>query len=168
MLNLAMLSNSTTDVSVVKTSKLSDKQLEQFRLAVIEASKDEFVGDSININGASKQKIIDWIKDSTTALAILNGDDLVGFFLNRRVMNIKGVNYYRSGMPYVTKANRARGYAKKALSAYFENHRPGMAWIDDTNAASIATYKSIGFKKDKEKSHEKDGVTYYGHWYVLK
>jgi GNAT superfamily N-acetyltransferase len=100
------------------------------------------------------------ISKKDSCLYILSNGKLCGIFNPRKEKNM-----WRSGPLYIMKSYRNKGIMKKVLSKFFSEHKPGLCWIDNTNAASIQLYKSIGFVKGKEYNLSD---TEQGHWYKLQ
>jgi RimJ/RimL family protein N-acetyltransferase len=60
------------------------------------------------------------------------------------------------------KSHQGKGIMSQVLSAFFTTHQPALSWIEDTNTASIALFKSLGFTKAKAR----DDGDRPGHWYL--
>ncbi|BAU71403.1 hypothetical protein [Ralstonia phage RSL2] len=94
---------------------------------------------------------------------VLNKDgDVVGAFEFTRTY-WEGRYYWRTNRPYVFKKYRGQGLLVPALTEWYSDRRPALAWIDEENIASIRLFFSLGFTRDKPYvMHGKQG-----HFYVL-
>lgn len=133
---------------VVTLDKLTSKQQKQRDVLIQEAIDDPFLGQDIKAPA-------DYI--------LLLDDVAVGFF-SPYATKYKNAKHYRAGALYLTSAARGKGLMSRALTEYFQTHRPGLAWIEDSNHPSNALFKNLGFVKDKAKSY----ADWEGHYYVLK
>ncbi|BDD79782.1 hypothetical protein [Burkholderia phage FLC9] len=98
-----------------------------------EAAKDPFLGDFVL---KKKPAEFRWF------LIGEHNDTLAGFAIPRRDSD----GYYRTGAIYVKPEYRKQGIAAAFVKQYFQGKK-GRAYIEDANAASIALFTSIGFKK---------------------
>ncbi len=129
------------------TTKQAEHHLEDLKSAKI----DPFLQGASSLDDPNAKRLI-----------ILVQENVIGFMTPEKT-SMKGVQYWRAGALYVSKENRKKGNATSALRIFFQSHRPGIAWIEDTNVHSIRAFEKIGFYKWKPKQMN-DLV---GHWYLL-
>ena len=87
----------------------------------------------------------------------------VGFF-SPYVYDLLGERYWRAGPLYLKSEERGKGIMRLALKDFFASNKPGLAWIDDTNKASIKLFVGLGFTRHS--AHPgRNGAK--GHWYTL-
>jgi RimJ/RimL family protein N-acetyltransferase len=101
------------------------------------------------------------LPDVERVVMFLDGE-VIGFFEPEK-MEYKGYAVFRSNRPYVAKEHRGQGYMHQALKMYYSQRKPGLAWVDDDNIASIRLFLSIGFKKEDAFFHKNKN----GHFYIL-
>jgi len=95
--------------------------------------------------------------------AILKDGVVVGFF-SPYMQDLLAERYWRAGPLYILPALRKQGIMRKALSDFFSRNKPGLAWIDDSNKASIQLFVKLGFTRHS--AHPgRNGNS--GHWYTL-
>lgn len=111
-----------------------------FKELLEEAIKDPYLGEFLR-------------EKKETPVLIYFEEKPVGFFLPRKESDGR----YRSGAIYVQPKYRKHRLAKKALSAYFEDKK-GRAYIEESNAASIRLFESIGFKQTDRTYTDSDKV----------
>jgi RimJ/RimL family protein N-acetyltransferase len=141
------------DIKTLPLEKLSNKQASDFKTVLKEASSNKFLG-------GDEEEVI----PTKRCIVILYGKDEqpVGFYTPKK-QNMKGVDHWRAGTLFILKDYQGKGIMSAVLKDFFESHQPGLSWIEDTNNASIALFKSLGFKRDKARN---DGDDHPGHWWV--
>lgn len=85
------------------------------------------------------------------AVAFYIEETMVGFAIPRKDVG----GFYRTGPIYVLPEHRQKGVAKAFVLEYFKL-RKGRAYIEVTNVASQALFKSCGFVKSGRKTKPKD------------
>lgn len=141
-----------TQLKVLSVSDLSSVQLKRFQEVIKLAGSEEHLKGEFDADGNSKaRKVI-----------ITDTEDVAGFFTPSQT-SVKGVKYWRAGALYLLPKYRGKGLMYLALKEYFRSHIPGIAWIADSNTASINVFTKLGFKPYKPKEYE--GIP--GFWYTL-
>jgi RimJ/RimL family protein N-acetyltransferase len=133
-------------------SSLDTYQLDKLKELITQAEQDNFLGNGQG-SGINVKDII---------VCILYEDKLIGFYSPVKRWYIDR-NYFRAGALYLLPTYRGKGIMEKVLTDYFNWHKPGLAWIDESNTKSIALFKKLGFEQGKAWAGKHDRK---GHWYT--
>lgn len=133
---------------LLSSKSLSPQLKEQYDALLEEANQEEFL---YGIPLDAKQK-----------RCVIVQDGVVVGVCEVSTSEQEDVTYFRTNRPYTLKAHRGKGYMFEALDYLYKANHPGMAWIDDNNAASIALFTRLGFVKERALRYkEKDGHFYF-------
>lgn len=132
-------------------SQLQGEQAEALAAIVNAAQSDQFVSDG-------KGNVP---KGENRTAILLNGT-VIGF-LSPYEHVLMGDTYHRAGPLFLLPEYRGKGLMREALLAFFQDHTPGLAWIDDTNKPSIKMFVSMGFTRHSPWPAESGGS---GHWFT--
>jgi RimJ/RimL family protein N-acetyltransferase len=143
----------SSTITTKPLEKLTDEQKTSFQKVLKEAAQNKFLG-------GDEEKVI----PKKRCIVILFGEktEPVGFYTPRK-QNLLGVNHWRAGTLFVLKSHQGKGIMKQVLADFFASHQPGLSWIEDSNMASTALFRSLGFRRDKERSDDPDRP---GHWWI--
>ena len=132
-------------------TSLQGEQAEALSQLVKAAEGDTFVSDGKN-----------QVPKGENRTAILKDGVVVGF-LSPYPFVLQTEMYQRAGPLYLAPEHRGQGIMREALRDFFKKHTPGLAWIDDTNEASIKLFVSLGFTRHSAWPAANGGE---GHWYT--
>ncbi len=135
-----MPKNEAVKVTVINQNKLSDDQQKQFDKVLKSATQDSFLGDDED----------EVIRKGKKRMVIVHEDGNVAGFYSPYSTNVKGTTHWRAGALYLMQNYRGRGIMESVLKEFFDTHTPGISWIDDKNAKSIALFKKLGFEQSKD------------------
>ena len=114
---------------------------------MLAASKDRYLVGEVTAD-ADRRRV-----------AIYCDDEIVGF-MTPEITTYKGKRYHRTGSIYVLPKHRRKGLASKAVMAFFEGKKYGLAYVETTNLASMRTFEKAGFVKEKEIRGTKTGEVF--------
>ena len=95
------------------------------------------------------------LKHGRTRTGIEVDNKLVGFLTPR----LGSADIWRTGAIYISPEHRGKGYAKSAISKFFENKK-GLSMIEPHNLASQKAFESAGFKIHHVFKDHGDGTEY--------
>lgn len=94
-------------------------------------------------------------------IVLIVDGNVVGAF-EPGTVSYDGKIYYRTNRPYTFKEQRGKGYMLEALKQWYQNRRPAMCWIDDSNLSSIRLFQNVGFRRDHDLEHKgQQGSIYF-------
>ena len=152
------------EILLIKWGDATQDQKKSWKILTSEAIHDPFIGGDW-----FKSAYIDPDKLTNKPILFFIKEELIGFMTPRfeGKENTDGAptsGKWRSGVIYLMKKHRGKGYMLRILFQFFSEHYPAQAWIDDKNISSKKLYLKLGFKKYREEDfNDKEK----GAWYVL-
>lgn len=140
------------DITTARTLDLQGAAAEQLDKIVNAAGQDNYLNDGEGT-----------VPNHEFREAIMLEGVVIGFF-SPYVYDLMGERYWRAGPLYLLPNYRKQGLMRKALKDFFHRNKPGLAWIDDTNKASIQLFVKLGFTRKMAHPARNGGQ---GHWYTL-